>query len=451
MARPLSPAKEFLRMLSAVREPLAVLNSERRVVYCNEACAAWLGVSAEELVGNECHYHAGDPGQAIDVALSCLCPPPEVFEGRRVTARVPCPREDESEPRRAEFTPLWDDTRNIGALVWLREPDGTTADQVWDEAESRELHEQLQQLRQQMSGTYRLAHIIGNSPAMRRVREQVRLAIQATTRVVVVGDNGSGREHVARTIHYGNDSAAAGPLVPLSCSLLDPELLRATVTAFARRCAETNPRRPGALLLLDVDALPPETQSELAGFLTLPTFRLHTIATARASLTQLADAGSFDPQLAMLLSVLEIALPPLDQRRDDVPLLAQHFLEELNAESPRQLSGFTSEALDALFEYPWPGNLDELRSFVRESAERCSGTRIGLADLPKRIHLAMSAANRPPRPEQPIKLDEVLAEVEAELIRRALRRTSNNKAKAARLLGISRPRLLRRIEQLGIT
>ncbi|MBW8884216.1 MAG: sigma 54-interacting transcriptional regulator, partial [Planctomycetia bacterium] len=279
--------------------------------------------------------------------------------------------------------------------------------------------------------------------------KQVALAAEARARVLIVGPPGSGREHVARTIHYAQNSASIGPLIPISCPLVDAEQMQAALANVIRKQHDSPTERSPAALLLDVDRLRPDAQQELAGFLHLPKIELHTLATARVPLARLVAKGKFSRDLAYDLSTLTIKLPPLSARRDDIPLLAQHFLEEANA-SERQLSGFQAAAIELLASLPWAGNLDELAEAVRAACAKAAGPRVVLADLPDWVHLAHDAAAHPPRDEEPIQLDAFLAEIEKELLARALKKTRGNKSKAAALLGLSRPRLLRRLAQLGL-
>ncbi len=131
-------------------------------------------------------------------------------------------------------------------------------------------------------------------------------------------------------------------------------------------------------------------------------------------------------------------------------MIAQLFVEENNSQGGKQIAGFTAEALDSLDAYPWPGNLDELVEVVREAHEQAEGPEITPRELPAQIHLAARAAAHPRRAEATIVLDEFLGRVERELLQRALARAKGNKAKAARLLGMTRPRLYRRLVQLGL-
>jgi len=125
------------------------------------------------------------------------------------------------------------------------------------------------------------------------------------------------------------------------------------------------------------------------------------------------------------------------------------MLEDVNAAGGPQFSGFRAEAMDQLVMYPWRGNFDELRTVIQQAARRATSPLIGPNDLPDALHHAARAAAHQRRAPEPIVLDQYLERIEAELIRRALKRSKGNRARAARLLGISRARLLRRIEQLG--
>jgi len=432
-----------------------VLNARRRIIYCNAACAEWTGVDAAQLIGLRCDYHSTTEvadGQAL---AASLCPPPEVFAGRRAGATVGCPgARGKFGWRRAEFLPLGHDTEDcVGIVAFVSTADVHEVDlpePEGDEPTAAELHQLISAFRQRQRDRHHIDRLIGNSPAAKRVRAQVELALHGRSRVLVVGPRGSGREHVARTIHYAKQDESPAPLVPLSGSLLDAELLRTTITAFVRRCAELETERPGALLLLEADQLSGEAQVELAGLVNVPELDLHMIATARRPLLDLARDGRFRQDLAFALSTLVIELPALADRLQDVPLLAQVFVEEANAAGKRQLSGFTAEALDQLVGYPWPGNVDELADMVQQAHASAEGPSITAANLPRRIGLAAAATAHPASEEKTIVLSDFLAEIETELIRRSLARAKGNKTKAAKLLGMTRARLHRRLVQLRL-
>ncbi len=441
-----------MKSLDAASAPVYLLDAARRIVYANAAFGQWVGRLPEELAGVRCDYHAAaDVSGAIELAAG-LCPPPDAFTGERAMGAVaalssPGP----AEIRQAQFVCLPDGDK-ASLLVVVGPPVANDARKPKDVAElpPERLHSLLLQLRGQSGKRYHLGQFIGQSAAMRRVREQVRVASASGARTLIVGPAGCGREHVARTIHVARGIGAVGPLVPIACAVIDAEELQATLTSLLRHQADSPADKPPVALLLEVDRLHRDAQHELAGFLELPKVELRTLATSRASLTRLAAKGRFHADLALALSTVTIQLPPLRSRTVDIPLLAQFFLEEHNAAGNRQLSGFAPAAMDELLQYTWPENVAELSTMVREACLRATGQLVQPADLPDRLHLAANADAHPRQPKESIDLDAFLAEIERELIERALRASRNNKTKAAELLGVNRPRLLRRLVQLGL-
>ena len=278
------------------------------------------------------------------------------------------------------------------------------------------------------------------------------MASQVGGRILVLGPEGSGRELVARIIHYGprGGGAAVGPLVPVDGALMDAELMQSTLTAFLKRQKEWQGERPPAILLKDADRLPADAQQEIAGFLRLPGVELPLIATATRSLSRLAKRGKFRRDLAYSLSTFTIQLPPLLEREGDLPLLAQFFLEEFNTGGSKQLTGFSPEAVDLLLAYSWPGNVEELAETIRQACGHASGLLVQATDLPATLHHSAEKEARSVAEPERIDLDTYLATIETELLRRAMAQSRGNKTKAAELLGIHRARLIRRLVQLGL-
>jgi DNA-binding NtrC family response regulator len=355
--------------------------------------------------------------------------------------------------RRVRFIPLGTapgESIGLIAVVDAENLSEPPAEEVVPTAEAAptELHEQIRRFRREAAGRYRVDRLLGHSPAMRRARRQIELAVGSRSSVLLVGPPGSGRQHAAATIHYAGDAEAAGSLVPLACSVLGAELISSTIAALAT--AQPLGAGRSTLVLSDVDQLAPDVQAELAAALIGRPFPFRLIATATQPLDELVRRGRFREDLAAALSTIVIELPPLAGRRGDILLLAQALVEENNAQGGKQVGGLSAEALDRLDAYAWPGNLDELARAMAEAHQRAGGPEIAVADLPERLHLAASAAAHPRRKEETIVLDEFLGRMERELIRRALARAKGNKAKAARLLGLTRPRLYRRMVQLGL-
>ena len=452
--RPRIRATELVRMLDPTGQPVYVLDDQAAVIFCNEACRQWLGMAGEGLLGCRCAYHSSADVGGIEAVAAALCPPPAVWHGHETTASVYRLTET-GQPvyRRARFIPLGasaEELLGVVAILGSEDLSEPPAPPEQADAESIPLHELLQRCRQQAVLQYGLERLVGNSPAICRARAQVALAVGSSVSVLVVGPPGSGRQHSATAIHYGAAPESAGTLLPLGCALLGPKLIRSTIDALV---SDNRPGQAAArdtLLLHEADQLPPEIQGELALLLSARTFPSRLVATAEQPLTELARHGRYREDLAALLSTITIELPPLTQRREDLPLLAQLFLEEANARGEKQLGGFTPEALDRLDAYSWPGNIDELVQVVRHCHQQAAGPQVRPDDLPERLRLEAETAGRPPRQADAIVLDEFLGRIERELIRRALARSKGNKAKAARLLGLTRPRLYRRMVQLGL-
>ena len=454
MARKRSIADALKKLLSVSSLPIFVVDDQRRIVFSNEACCRWVDVVEEDLVGQRCDYHSAPRSTTAEDVASGLCPPPEVFSGIRMTAEVSHRSTTGTlERRTAEFVPLQLQGGELAgvlviveaALSWKGPLQPTTA-----EPTPSELHQALRQLRNELGQYFRVDHLVGESEELHRVRAQVLLASEAQTHVVVIGNHGSGSETVARAIHYGGSNEEQVPVLPLASELFDGELLRSTITAFMSRERSKWEAIVPSILLLNADLLATDAQQELLELLRLPQGNLRIISTTRQPLLQLAGRDSFSHDLALRLSSLVIELPPLASRVQDLPLLAQQFLEESNRQEERQLSGLSAEALDCLAAYSWPGDIDELRGLIQDAAAVADGPQITATDLPSAFHQAIHPTASTVSAFKPVEIDQFLAEVEGRLIGETLEAAKGNKAQAARWLGMSRARLLRRIQYLGL-
>jgi DNA-binding NtrC family response regulator len=174
------------------------------------------------------------------------------------------------------------------------------------------------------------------------------------------------------------------------------------------------------------------------------------VATSRVSLAALARKERFSAELATLLGTLELRVPALADRPEDIPLLAQLFLERFNLQNGSPFRGYVPEAVEQLVAYRWPENVEELGQAVGATCERSAGPWIIASDLSERIRGTWQDLALPRRIAEPINLDAALADAERTLLSQALSQAKGNKSETSRLLGISRPRLLRRLVQLGL-
>jgi DNA-binding NtrC family response regulator len=334
----------------------------------------------------------------------------------------------------------------LGLLGLVRGADATPHA---PDSEAQRLRASLQEVRERLQARVGFDTLIGKGASHRRLLAQVDAAAATTVPILIVGEPGTGKRLVARTIHQRGPRPSA-PLVPFDAAALPPEVLE-------RELFESNgvplPRfglPDGATILLgDLLDLPRDLQARLAE--AIEHGRVRLIATTRADPDQALHDDRLRPDFYYALTGLVIRLDPLSDRLAELPLLAQHFLERANLRGDRRRAGIDREALAALLAYDWPGNLRELARVLDAAHGQGVGDLVALADLPAAIrgHLA-SAYNPPAMPPPVTPLDDLLNQLERRLIEQALQRARQNKSRAADLLEISRPRLYRRIRDLGI-
>ncbi|MBX3411083.1 MAG: PAS domain-containing protein [Pirellulales bacterium] len=442
--KPLDPS----RLFQATTLPVCLLDDESRLAYVNPAFEAWCGCPAEQLLGTPCQFHVPLEATRAQLVAASLAPPPDLGSHQTIARPIVRPTGSEtSTSYRATFLRLGENVAEGSALlVVLHAVDaGETAENATN-AEA-DLHAELLRFRARHQGRYRLDLTVGHSPAARRLRAQLDVATSSSAHAIILGSEGSGRRGLARAISMGRDGQQRGPLPVLDAPSATPDTWNAALSSFTRTTpADSATSRP-TFLVSDIDRLPAELQGEFWRWLRGSGATARILATARQSLVETARAGQYHVELAHALSTIEIPLVALGERREDIPLLAQALLEELNGRATRQHTGFSPEALDLLSAYAWPGGYAELSELVARAHEQAEGAVVTSRDLDDRVRLGHVARRRE---TEPIVLDRFMTEIEKEVVSRALRMAKGNKARAARLLGLTRPRLYRRMEQLGL-
>jgi DNA-binding NtrC family response regulator len=446
-------ADSITKLLDTSSRPVYAVSARRQIVYCNAALADWLGLKPNRIVGREVEYHSepestGAESTEVMGPLAALCPPPQALAGEPSAGTVSCvARDGRMVHRRAEFVPL--DVGGGGVLVLLAATDMSPqelAKEISGEPTADDLHRAIRRFRRTQAAQYGAPSLIGGNSAIQKVRAQAAAAAASGANVLIVGPPGSGRAHVARLIHYRAAVDADVPLTPLDCRTLNDDLMRRTLSTVADSGGDAE-HRP-TLLLENLESLHAAHQSQL-----MEAIRHHVIK-ARIIGTRSEDpdraANQLVPALLDAISTITIRMPRLVDRLEDLPILAQYFLEACNQGRAKQVGALRPESLDLLSLYSWPGELDELRDVIA-AAHRASATpEITPHDLPDVIHHATRAAGMVRRQPERIVLDELLATIEKEVIERALSQSGGNKTEAAALLGMTRPRLYRRLVQLGL-
>lgn len=335
--------------------------------------------------------------------------------------------------------------------------------QVKRALEQKNLQEELKRLRTEVQARDRFQNIIGQSPAMQRVLETVAQVSDLPANILIEGESGTGKELIARAIH-SSSSRAAGPFIPINCAAIPETLLESELFGYVRG-AFTDARRDrpglfreasGGMVFLDeISEMPLTLQTKLLRVLEDKEVRplganqsekvdTRVLSASNRNLDQLVRNGKFRQDLYYRLNVIRVELPALRHRSDDIPLLVKHFIDKFADGARRNVEGIREEALAALKSYDWPGNIRELEHTIERAVLLGKGTLVGLEDLP--AHLVA-------RGESAIVLAQALdhrltlRDLEREYIGKVLANTNGNKAEAARILGVDRTTLYRKLEE----
>lgn len=301
--------------------------------------------------------------------------------------------------------------------------------------------------------------MVGKSPAMQQLLSEIAMVAPSDATVLIHGASGTGKELVARALH-ASSARSDKPLVTLNCaalneSLLESELFGHEKGAFTgadkRREGRFVEADGGTLFLDEIGDISPMMQVRLlraiqerevqrVGSNQTLTVDVRLIAATHRDLAQEVSAGRFRQDLYYRLNVVTIEMPSLRQRREDIPLLAEHFLQRFAARNRKAVKGFTPQAMDLLIHYAWPGNIRELENAIERAVVLLTGEYISERELP----LTIAGQPIPLVQEQII---QPLVEVEKEVILAALEKTGGNKTEAARLLGITRKTLLAKLSR----
>jgi DNA-binding NtrC family response regulator len=333
----------------------------------------------------------------------------------------------------------------------------------------RRLQEQNVRLQKQLEGRYSFSNIIGKSRKMQDVFWLIREVAGSDASVVIQGDSGTGKELVASAIHY-NSKRRARPYIRVSCaslpeSLVESELFGYEKGAFTgatqRRIGRFEAAAGGTLFLDEIGDLPLSVQAKLLRVLQerqierLGSNRpidvdVRFVSASLRSLEEEIAEGSFREDLFFRINTVSIHLPPLRDRREDIPLLAEAFLREFSGERGKEIENVSDDALEILDAHSWPGNVRELRNVIERAVVFCRGPRITPEHLPPGLRDAPPAPPpfTPRRQAEPLRRAVERAEIET--IRAALAATEGRRNEAAEILGISRKTLWEKIKAYGI-
>ena len=336
-------------------------------------------------------------------------------------------------------------------------------------------------LREELRKKYSFKGLIGISPKMLKLYELIEKISDTDCTVLITGESGTGKELIARTIHF-NSPRAQKPFIPVNCaaipaSLLESELFGhekgAFTGAFSTRIGRFELANHGTLFLDEIGDLDPSLQAKLLRAIQEKEFErvggvktikvdVRIIAATNRDLEELTRIGKFRDDLFYRLNVVQIHIPPLRERREDIPLLLDYYINEFSKKMKRNPFEFTAEAMEHLINYNWPGNVRELRNLVESLMILVRGNRVNVSDLPERF---LTRSQYPEsikitereelehyllQGKDEINLEKTLYRIEKSLILRALKKAKGTKSKAAKLLGIKRTTLIEKLKRMGL-
>jgi two-component system NtrC family response regulator len=331
---------------------------------------------------------------------------------------------------------------------------------------TRRLESENRRLREAVGDENRFGHLIGGTPAMKRLYRTIEKVAATDATVLIIGESGTGKELVARTLHRTSRRGEAA-FVAVNCaaipeSLIESELFGHEKGAFTgahrRREGKFEEADGGTLFLDEIAAMPVGLQATLLRVLQERRITLlggsgekevdvRVVAASNQDLRQLVKDGDFREDLFYRLNVVPIELPPLRDRRDDVPLLARSFLDSAAARHGREVEALPPAVIRLLMDHSWPGNVRELANAVERLVLLAEDGRLSADDLPETIRIGGDGARGPVRlPADGLVWDAM----EESLIKQALERAAGNRAAAARLLGLSYKAFLYRLEKHGL-
>jgi two-component system response regulator HydG len=328
--------------------------------------------------------------------------------------------------------------------------------------EKRTLVQENRSLREQLAAQQK-KRLIGQSLPWRRTMETVLQAAPSVATVLLLGESGTGKELLARAIHEASPRAA-GPFVPVNCAALPETILEAELFGYERGAFTGAVQRHdgrflqanrGTLFLDEIGEIPTHVQVKLLRVLQegeverlggrTQKVDLRLVAATNQDLRAAVKEGRFREDLYYRLNVIALRLPPLRERRDDIPLLAEHFLRVYGDRNDRHFAGLSRTALDALVDYDWPGNVRELENTVERAVVLARGDVIDLDDLP--VDVRSGSASGSDSKSLTIAIGTPLAEIERRVIHATLTHAGGDKRLCAQLLGIATRTIYRRLEE----
>jgi len=329
--------------------------------------------------------------------------------------------------------------------------------------ETRLLKKEVFRLRKEIESRYDFHQLIGKSPSMQKIYDLIERISDSSSNVLITGESGTGKELVAKAIHY-NGVRKEGSFVPINCAAIPETLLESELFGYKKGAftdAKSDKKglifeaHEGTLFLDEITEMPLSLQAKLLRVIETREVRplgdtsaysvdVRIISTSNRDIESLIQQGKFREDLYYRLKVIDIEMPPLRERKEDIPLLIQNFINKFSQEFKKRISGVSEEALKLLLNHSWPGNVRELENVIQRAITLSQHEEILPEDLPS----ALLQREEENLFAKAMEKKFTLNQLEKEYIKRVLLNTGGNKSKAAEILGLDRKTLYRKLQEL---
>ena len=447
--------KYWKTVVDTIQDGVMIVNTEGSIISVNRAFETITGHSRKDIIGkpctilscNACEWVRGNKGKGPHWCV--------LFKrGKLRMQRCVMTRKDGAHIHIVKnASVLQDDKGNITGAV----------ETITDITDLIEKETQIETFRRELETEDQFYGIVGTSMPMQQVFSMITNASESDAPVIIFGESGTGKELVARAIHKSG-ARKNKPYVKVSCAALNESLLEsemfghvkgAYTGAFQSRTGRFEAAHEGDIFLDEIGDLPLSTQVKLLRVLEEKIIErvgdhrpiaidVRIITATNRDLKKLVDQGTFREDFYYRINVVPIWIPPLRERTDDIPILAESFFQRIRLKSEKKIQGIANEALDLMIRYPWPGNVRELKSTLEYAFVACQGPMIGPEHLPPNM-LNM---------EKPYETGDSscvgLDEIKKRRLKNALRQSDGNQSEAARILGISRTSVWSQMKKYGI-
>jgi len=445
------------RLLDSMAEGVFTLDTDGNITSWNKAMERITGYAADEAVGQTCKLLKFS--KCFDQSCPSSIAECGIFKKGTVD-----PTECQLEHKNGRYISVIKNAR----VVKNRKGDCLgVVETVTDLTELTQARQKVEEAQRKLLEVYQFGNIIGKSHAMQEIFNAIRVAAKSDATVLIQGESGTGKELVASAIHY-NSERGQGPMVTVNCSALTESLLESEIFGHVRgaftgahrdRMGRFEEADTGTIFLDEIGDISPfiqlkllraiqEKQIERVGESRKRNVDIRIITATHKDLYGLVQAGNFREDLYYRLKVFPIYLPPLRNRREDIPLLTRHFIQKFNKKTGKQVQDLSPDAMRILMDYNWPGNVRELENAIEHGFVLANGDQLGIFDLPVEIRQMEYYTAHPP--ETPDPKPKPQQKVTRPLLIELLHECDWNKAEVARRLGRSRTSVWKYMKKYNI-